>query len=382
MVDRREALKVIGIGGVAFALGAGVGYTLKPSAEAVIPTGEEGETPAEKGVLKAGWVYVGPVGDYGWTYAHDLGRRYVEERLDFLETVYVESVAEDEVMPVITQLVNEGADVIFTTSFGYMDDTIRAGERYPDKIFMHCSGYKRRENVGTYFVRLYQAYYLNGLMAGAVTETNKLGYVAAHPIPEVVRHINAFHLGAREVNPDVETYVIWINAWFDPEKARAAAQTLIDQYNCDVLAFTEDTPTVLTVAEEAGVYSFSHYSDMKEYGPNAELSGQIANWGVIYEDVLLRAYHGVWKSKDYWWGFYEGAVDITPMSSKVPTDIQELVRERINLMKTLSFEPFRGPLVDRNGRVRAREGEFLTRDDLWNMMWFLEGVNGELPGEE
>ncbi len=376
MSDRREFIKVFGAGVAGLAGGYLAGALSAESKVAEVPS------PAgEKDVLRAAWIYISNVEDFGWTYAHDLGRRYVAERLDFLETEYVESVPENESLPVITQLVNEGYEVIFTTSFGYMDDTIEAGKRYPDRIFMHCSGYKRRENVGTYFVRMYQPFYLTGLAAGAVTESNKLGYVAAHPIPEVIRHINAFHLGARRVNPDVETYVIWINAWFNPEAARAAAEQLIG-IGCDVLAFTEDTPTVLQVAEENGVYSFSHYSDMSRYGPNAHLTGHLANWGVIYEDVLIRAYTGVWESKDYWWGFYEGAVEISPISDVVPEEVKEEILRIRDLMVENSFEPFTGPLVDRRGRVRAEPGRQLTKSELLSMKWFLEGVVGDLPGEE
>jgi len=379
MTDRREFIKMVGAASVGLAAGYGMGIISSPGG--VRDQDLEDAVEVVDDVLRAAWIYISNVEDFGWTYAHDLGRRYVEEKLDFLETGYVESVPEDESLPVITQLVNEGYQVIFTTSFGYMDDTIRAGERYPDRIFMHASGYKRRENVGTYFVRMYQPFFLSGIAAGAVTETNKLGYVAAHPISEVIRHINAFHLGARMVNPDVETNVIWINAWFDPEKARAAAEQLIG-IGCDVLAFTEDTPTVLQVAEENGVYSFSHYSDMKRYGPNAHLMGHIANWGVIYEDVLIRVYTGVWESRDIWWGFYEGAVDIGEVSNTVPEDARELIENLKRLMIDNSYEPFTGPLVDRRGNLRAEAGRQLTKQELLTMKWFLEGIKGDLPGEE
>jgi simple sugar transport system substrate-binding protein len=371
MVNRREFL----VGGLSLAAGLAIGGAAVASLK---PTEEVVTTPQEKEYLKAGWIYVGPVGDKGWTYAHDLGRKYAEERLDFLETIYIESVQEKDADRYIDELVEEGCDVIFTTSYGYMDATIEAGKRYPDRIFMHCSGFKRSENVGTYFIRMYQPYYLNGLIAGAVTKSNKLGYVAAFPIPEVVRHINAFHLGAREMNPDVETYVVWIYSWFDPDAARSAAETLIGQ-GIDVLAFTEDTSTVVEVAEENGVFSFGHYTDMSMYGPNAHLSGQIANWGVIYEDVLIRAYTGVWYSKDYWWGFAEGAVDIAPMNKYVPSDVKALVEERKALMAEWTFEPFTGPIYDRDGNLQVPDGERASHDHLWNMMYFLPGIVGELP---
>ncbi|MGB9631585.1 MAG: BMP family ABC transporter substrate-binding protein, partial [Candidatus Methanodesulfokora sp.] len=199
--------------------------------------------------LTAGFIYVGPIGDYGWTHAHDQGRKYVEKEFPWLKTMYAESVAEADTAKYIEDMLAKGADVIFTTSFGFMDPTLEEAKKHPDKIFFHCSGYKRAPNMGTYFAEFYQLYYLNGLMAGALTKTNKIGYVAAYTIPEVVRHINAFAIGAKEVNPNVKVYVRELHAWYDPTKAREAAEALIAE-GVDVLAFTEDSPTVVQVAEE------------------------------------------------------------------------------------------------------------------------------------
>ncbi len=338
--------------------------------------------------LKAAWIYVGPIGDYGWTYAHDVGRRIVAQEMPFLETSYVESVAEDRVGPIIDDLVAAGNKVIFTTSFGYMDATIAAGQRYPNVIFEHCSGYKRSNNVGTYFAELYQVYYLCGLIAGKMTKTNKLGYVAAHPIPEVIRHINAFHLGAREVNPNVTTTVVWINAWYDPTKARAAANTLLDN-GVDILAFTEDSPTVLQVAKERGAYSFGHYSDMSKWGGEAQLAAQVAHWEVIYEEILARVYAGIWRSTDIWWkmgGGYidrlgKGAADLENLNPKIPENVKNLVLKRREELIEGVFEPFTGPIYDRDGKLRIPEGQRATHDDLWNMYYFLPGIIGELPSQ-
>ncbi|MGD9309740.1 MAG: BMP family ABC transporter substrate-binding protein, partial [Desulfosarcina sp.] len=229
--------------------------------------------------LKAGFVYVGPVGDYGWSHAHDMGRKYAEKKHPWLKTVYIESVAEADSARIIDRFIQEEkCDVVFTTSFGYMDDTIKAGKRYPNKHFMHCSGFKRAENVGTYFADLYQTYYLNGLMAGALTKSNKIGYVAAFPIPELVRHIDAFALGIKATNPNAKVHVRWIYAWYGPDKAREAAESLIAE-GCDALAFTEDTPAVIEVGQEhtergKQVYTFSHYSPMQAYGKDSVVSGQ------------------------------------------------------------------------------------------------------------
>lgn len=353
--------------------------------------------------IKAGWVYVGPVGDFGWTYAHDQGRQYVAQLFPWLETITAESVAEPEAAGVIDRMVAEGAQVVFTTSFGYMDDTIEAGKKYPDVVFEHCSGYKRADNVGTYFAEFYQLYYLNGLAAGAVTKTNKLGYVAAHPIPEVIRHINAFVLGAREVNPKVEVHVVWLFSWYDPGKTREAATSLVEAQNVDVIAFTEDSPTTLQVAQEyqeqgKKVWSFSHYSDMSSYGPDAHLTGQIVNWGLLYEEILSRVYAGSWRSADYWWrigdgmdyrwklppeervlGEQKGAVYLAPVSPAVPEEIRGLMAQRYEEMKELLFEPFTGPIYDQDGNLRVEKGQRLGRDELWTMDWFVEGIVSKLP---
>ena len=259
-----------------------------------------------EGKLKAGFVYVGPVGDYGWSNAHDVGRLYAEDKLSWLDTVYVESVPEADSSRFIDRLVQEEeCDVVFTTSFGYMDDTVDAGSRYPDTHFMHCSGFKQTENVGTYFAELYQMYYLNGLMAGALTKTGKVGYVGAFPIPEVVRHINAYALGVKETNPDARVYVKWIFAWVGPTQAREAAEALIAE-GCDALAFTEDTPTVIEVGQEHTergnqIYTFSHYSPMQGFGEDTVVSGQLVDWGIMYEKILKDLRSGDWTSEDLWW---------------------------------------------------------------------------------
>jgi len=275
-------------------------------------------TPPEK--IRAAWIYVGPVGDLGWSYMHDIGRKYVQELFkDWLETTYVEAVAEEKLLDVIDNLVAQGYNVIFTTSFDFMDKTIEAGRKYPNVIFFHCSGYKRAPNVGTYFADLYEVYYLNGLMAGALTKTGKIGYVAAYLIPEVVRHLNAFALGAREIGQqlgkDITVYVIEIGSWYAPDRARAAAETLVNQYGVDAIAFTEDSSAIVEYAEEKGVYVFSHYGPMMVYGPNAVVSGQLVRWERIYADILVKIKSGVYtpynlENVDYWYLLSSGSVDL------------------------------------------------------------------------
>ncbi|MFQ6014543.1 MAG: BMP family ABC transporter substrate-binding protein [Anaerolineae bacterium] len=362
--------------------------------------------------LKAAWIYVGPIGDYGWSHAHEQGRLYVQEKFPWLEALPpAEAVPEADVDRFIERfIVEEGADVVFTTSFGFMDATIEAGEKHPDKILWHCSGYKRAKNVGTYFAEFHQLYYLNGLMAGALTKTGKVGYVAAHPIPEVVRHINAFALGVKEVNPEATVDVRWLFAWFDPAKAREATEALIAE-GVDTLAFTEDSPTVIEVGQEytekgQPIYTFSHYSPMQKFGPDSVVSGQLVHWEVIYEDILAKIYAGAYTTEnladvDYWWMLKEGAAELggdfgVPINPKFEDELKavkvedpvlgeisvyDLVMTRLNQMseETVLFDPFTGPIKDQEGTVRIEAGRRGTHDELWLMDWFVDNIVAELP---
>ncbi|MCD6300699.1 MAG: BMP family ABC transporter substrate-binding protein [Staphylothermus sp.] len=294
-------------------------------------TGGGGEvwTPPEK--IRAAFVYVGPIGDFGFSYMHDVGRRVAETLFsEWLETTYVESVTEDKLGETIDNLVSQGYNVIFTTSFEFMDKTIEKGEQYPNVFFFHCSGYRRRSNVGTYFADLYQVYYLNGLIAGALTQTGHIGYVAAFTIPEVVRHLNAFAIGAKEVGEqlgkDIQVHVIEIGAWFAPDKARSAAETLWRDYDVDVLAFTEDSTAILEFGQEITkgyeegkydhpLYVFSHYAPGYIYGPDAVVSGQIVKWETIYLDILSKIKAGIYtpfnlENVDYWYLLNSGGVEL------------------------------------------------------------------------
>ncbi len=375
--------------------------------------------PAEK--IKAAWIYVGPVEDYGWTYGHDRGRRYVAEVFkDWLETYAVPKVSGAECLQVIDKLVAEGYKVIFATSFDFMDATYKAAEKYPDVYFVHISGYRSGaagnapENMSAAFAEFYQLYFLNGLAAGAVTETGVVGYVGAFPIPEVVRHINAFVLGAnyayrRRTGRDVEAHVEWIFEWVAPDKARSAAIALVEEKNCDVLMSAEDTPTVLQVAEEyqkkgKKVWSFGHSSDMRSYGPNAHLLGNIVNWGPIYLDFYRMVATNSWVSVDIWAriGDYlpyrwrkpveksridepEGAIYFTPLNPVIPEEWQLEIKRRYEEMKELLFEPFSvegnlgEPIRDQDGEVRIKEGERADHDMLWNMDWLVEYIEEPLP---
>lgn len=375
------------------------------------PTEEPEEAAAPE--MKACFIYVGPIGDYGWTHAHNEGRVYVDEQFDWLETAYAESVAEPDVERFLDRyVVEENCDVVFTTSFGFMDGTLVAAEKYPDTLFFHCSGFKRAPNMGTYMADFYQLYYLNGLMAGALTKTGKVGYVGAHPLPEVVRHINAFTLGIREVNPDATVDVRWLFEWYDPAAAREAAEALID-VGVDVLAFTEDSPAVVEVGQEyteAGqpIYTFSHYSPMGDFGPDSAVSGQLVDWGIIYEDILMKAYLGVYdntnlENVDYWWLMAEDAVllgarfdePINPkfedaLKAATITDpllgemsVYDLIFKRIEQMEdpAMLFDPFTGPIVDQEGTERLAAGQRASVIELTTIDWFVEGNVGTIPRE-
>lgn len=355
--------------------------------------------------LKAGFVYVGPVGDYGWSNAHDLGRQYVLKKFPWLKTVYVESVPEADSARIIDRFIQEqNCDVVLTTSFGYMDDTVKAAKKYPNKKFMHCSGFKRANNLGTYFADLYQAYYLNGLMAGALTKTNKVGYVAAVPIPEVVRHIDSFALGIKAANPKAKVHVRWTYAWYGPDKAREAAESLIGE-GCDTLAFTEDTPAVIEVGQEhtekgKQIYTFSHYSPMQQYGKDSAVSGQLVDWGVMYEKVFNDFHNGTWKSEDLWWLMAEKAVLLgasykEPINPKFVGDLKsimvesdgasisvyDLVFKRYKQMKesTDNFDPFVGPISDNTGKLQIKKGDKASKEDLLSIMYYIDNVEGRIP---
>ena len=282
---------------------------------------------------------------------------------------------------------------------------------YKRQILFHCSGYKRTKNVGTYFAEFYQLYYLNGLMAGALTKTGKVGYVAAHPIPEVVRHINAFALGVREVNPEATVDVRWLFSWYDPAKAREAAEAMIAD-GVDVLAFTEDSPAVIEVGEEyttqkgKPIYTFSHYSPMQSFGPNSVVSGQLVHWEKLYEDILMKVYLGVYTNEnlenvDYWWMLREGAVELggdfgVPINPKFEDalkavkvqdpilgeiSVYDLVFKRLEQMseETVLFDPFTGPIKDQDGNLRIEAGRRASHDELWTIDWFVEGIVGTIP---
>ena len=334
---------------------------------------------AEEKKIKTGFIYVGPVGDAGWTYAHDEGRKAMET-LPFVEpSTYIESVPEGaESARVITGLVRKGHNLIFTTSFGYMDATLDVARRNKDVVFMHCSGYKTAENVGNYFGRMYEPRYLSGIVAGKMTKANVIGYVAAFPIPEVIRGINAFTLGVQSVNPKAEVRVVWTQTWFDPGIERDAADSLLD-VGADVLAMHQDAPATLQAAEARNAFVIGYNSDMRDFAPNAFLTAPVWNWGPLYSKIAQEVKDGTWKSESIWWGMKEELVQLAPISDRVPADVKALVEEQAAAIKAGTLHPFAGPVTDQDGTVQIAAGATPDDGHLLGMSYFVKGVQGTIP---
>lgn len=330
--------------------------------------------------LNVGFVYVGPIGDHGWSYQHDQGRLALEEHFgEQVQTTYVENVSEGaDAERTIRRLAQAGNDVIFTTSFGFMNATTRVAEDYPDKTFLHATGYKRADNLGTYLSVTYEGRYVTGVAAGMVTETDKLGYIASFPIPEVIRDINATYLAAKSVNPDVELKVVWVNTWFDPAKEADAANTLMDQ-GVDVIVQHTDSPAPLMAAEKRGNWGVGQASDMEHFGPDAHLLSVVNNWGPYYIDTVQDVMDGDWASEDHWGGMGEGTIEIASITERLSAEQRQKVDEVIAAIKSGELHPFTGPLKDQSGTLRVPEGVSMTHEELASMDWYVEGMTSSLP---
>ena len=330
--------------------------------------------------VKVGFVYVGPIGDFGWTYEHDIGRRMVESELgDAVETTYAESVPEGaDSERIMTQMALSGHDMIFTTSFGYMDPTINVASKFPDIKFEHATGFKRAPNVSIYSARFYEGRSVIGHIAGHMTKSNIIGYIASFPIPEVVRGINSAYLAAKKVNPDVQFKIIWVFTWFDPAKEADGARALIDQ-GADVIMQHTDSPAAMTIAEEKGIYAFGQASDMKEFGPNARLSSIIDNWGPYYVKRVQALIDGTWESTDTWDGIAPGMVGIGEFSDKIPADVRASAAAIRDAIVAGTMHSFEGPINRQDGTVWLNEGEQADDGTLLGMNFYVEGIEGDLP---
>jgi basic membrane protein A and related proteins len=329
---------------------------------------------------KVGFVYVSPIGDAGWTYQHDLGRKQLEAALKGkVTTQFVENVPEGaDAERVIREMAQSGCKVVFTTSFGYMNPTIKVAPAFPNTVFLHATGYKQDKNVGIYNARFYEGRYLNGVIAGKMTKKNIAGYVAAFPIPEVLQGINAFTAGMKSVNPKAEVRVIWVNSWFDPGKEREAALTLISQ-GADMVTHHTDSTAVVQAAEEKGVYSFGYHSDMSKYGPKSQLSATTHLWGDFYIKTLNEVMAGTWKPTNVWGGMKEGMIKLAPMNAAVPKDVKDLVAKLEGEIVGGKLHPFQGPVVDQDGKTRVPAGKVMTDDEIGKMDYYIQGVASKLP---
>ena len=330
---------------------------------------------------KVGFVFVGPIGDGGWTFEHNNGRLAVEAAFgDAVETVYAENVPEGpDAERVLTQMVLGGADLIFTTSFGYMESTMNVAAKFPDVKFEHATGYLRADNVSTYSARFYEGRAVQGHIAGNLTKSNKIGYIGSFPIPEVIRGINAFTLGVQSVNPDAQVRVVWTQTWFDPGVERDAADSLLD-VGADVLTMHQDAPATLQAAEARGAYVIGYNSDMRGFAPNAFLTAPVWNWGPLYSKVAQEVKDGTWKSESIWWGMKEELVQLAPLSDKVPADVKALVAEKTAAIKAGTLHPFAGPIKDQDGKIQVAAGSIHDDDQLLGMSYFVKGVIGSPKG--
>ena len=329
--------------------------------------------------VKVGFVYVGPVGDHGWTYRHDIGRKAIEIALgDKVKTSFVESVKEGpDAERVIQQLAASGHKLIFTTSFGFMNPTVKVAKRNPDTMFEHATGYKRDKNVSTYAARFYEGRYVIGQIAGKMSKSNIVGYVASFPIPEVVRGINAFLLGAHSVNPDITIKVVWVNTWYDPGKEGDAAKALIDQ-GADIITQHTDSPAPLQVAQNRGVLGFGQASDMIAFAPKAQLTSIVDNWDNYYVARAKAVVDGTWTSQDTWDGLKEGMVEMAPYTN-MPDDVAAAAKKTADAIASGALHPFKGPIMDQSGKVVVKEGEHLGDEELLKMNWYVKGVDDKLP---
>ncbi|QQA42118.1 BMP family ABC transporter substrate-binding protein [Pelagovum pacificum] len=336
---------------------------------------------AQDDTTTVGFVYVGPVGDGGWTYEHEQGRLAVEEEFgDSVETVYVENVPEGpDAVRVMQQMALNGADLIFTTSFGYMDQTIEVAEQFPDVMFEHATGYKRADNVATYSSRFYEGRAVQGHIAGQMTESNVIGYIGSFPIPEVIRGINSAYLHAKEVNPDVEFRIIWVYTWFDPAKEAEAARALIDQGADVVLQHTDSTAPQAAAAEAGGVFTFGQASDMLEFAPEPRISSIIDNWSPYYIERVQMLMDGEWESTDTWGGIGSGMVGIGEITEAVPEEVRASAEELIASIGSGEYHPFTGPINRQDGSEWLAEGETADDGTLLGMDFYVEGITGEIP---
>ena len=362
----------------ALALGAVASAALLGCAKKEEPTA----APAKSEPLKIAFAYVGPVGDGGWTFAHDNGRKAIDKEFgDKVVTTFVENVPESaDAERVIRDLAGQGNKLIFGTTFGYMEPMLKVAADNANVKFEHATGYKQAPNMRTYDSRTYEGAYMAGIIAGKMTKSNTLGVVASIPIPEVVRNINSFTLGAQSSNPKVKTKVVWVNEWFNPPKETEAATSLING-GADVLFQNTDSPAVLKTAQDKGKRAFGWDSDMTAYGPKAHLASAIINWAPYYVSATRDALEGKWTGGGaVWWGVKEGAIDLVSIADDVPADTKARIDEIKKGLKEGSFAIWKGPITDNTGKVVLNKDEVADDKFLGGVNFFVKGVEGKVPG--
>ena len=328
---------------------------------------------------KACFIYVGPVGDHGWTYQHDQGRMHVEKELgDKVETAYVENVAEGpDAERAIERMARDGCNIIFTTSFGFMEPTLKVAKKFPDVKFEHATGYKRSDNVSTYNAKFHEGRYIQGQIAAKISKSGVAGYIVSFPIPEVVSGINAFMLGAQSINPDFKVKIVWVNSWYDPGKEADAAKVLISQ-GADIITQHTDSTAPLQIAGENGAHGFGQASDMIKFAPKTQLTAIIDDWSGYYVDRVKAVMDGSWKSEDTWGGIDSGMVGMAPMTN-MSDDVAKLAMETTEKIKTHAFNPFTGPITKQDGTVVGEAGKPLPDGEVLGMNWYVKGIEDKLP---
>lgn len=377
-ISRRASLAMLAALTAATLMGCGK----KEEAAAPAAAPASAPAPAKADPLKVAFVYIGPVGDAGWTFAHDKGRKAVDEKFaDKVKTSFVENVPESaaDAERVFRQLAADGNKLIFGTSFGYMEAMLKVAKEFPDVKFEHATGFKTADNLAQYDVRTYEGAYLAGVVAGKISKSGKLGVVASVPIPEVIRNIDAFTLGARSVNPKATTRVVWVNKWFDPGKEREAATTLIGQ-GVDVLMQNTDSAAVVQTAQEKGVAAFGWDSDMTSFGPKAHQAASIINWGVYYTQRVGAVLDGSWKSSTSWIGLKEDGIDLGAFNADLPADVKALVAERKKGIVDGSAPIWKGPVIDNTGKEQVAKDAVADDGFLHGIKFYVQGVEGKVPG--
>jgi len=335
---------------------------------------------AEEDPLKVGFVYVGPIGDHGWSYEHERGRLETQEHFgDKIETTYVEKVPEGaDAERVIRQMAQNGHDLIFTTSFGFMNPTLKVAKRFPKVTFEHATGYKRAKNLSTYVLRTYEGRYVSGIAAGLETKTNTIGYIASFPIPEVIRDINAVYMAAKSVNPDVKIKIMWVSTWYDPVKESEAANALIDQ-GADIIVQHTDSPAPLQAAEKRGVKGIGQASDMSAFAPKAHMFSIQDKWSSHYIRTVQNVLDGTWAPQDFWGGFADDMLVVASMNDNLPTNTQKAVMKSFDDIKSGKLKPFTGPIYDNQGNLVVKAGHSLTDEELAGVNWYVKGIDATIP---